>query len=66
MDKPKPSLPCNFRARGKGQELIERALKLNVDVTGVLNAMLEKHGAEYFEPAINARKREMRELLKAA
>lgn len=65
MDKPKPASPCSFRPRGKGQELIERAAKLGVDVTGILNEMLDKHGQAFFEPAIKERKKELRELLEA-
>lgn len=64
MDDKRPS-PCVFRPRGKSQELIERAAKLGVNVSGILNDMLDKHGAAYFEPAIKERKKELRELLEA-
>lgn len=63
-DKQKPTT-CVFKPKGKGQELIERSLKLGVNVTNILNEMLEKHGTAYFEPAIKKRKSELRELLEA-
>ena len=61
----KRPVPCVFRPKGKSQELIERAAKLGVNVSSVLNDILDKHGATFFEPAIKERKKELRELLEA-
>jgi hypothetical protein len=65
-DKPKTAASCTFRPQGKGQELIEKAGKLGVNVSGILNQMLEKHGHAFFEPAFRERKKELRELLEVA
>ena len=66
MDKKTAAMPCTFRPQGKAQELIERASKLGVNVSSILNQMLDKDGDKYFEPAIRERKKELRTLLETA
>lgn len=63
MDKQKPLGSFTFRPQGKGQELIGRASKVGVNVTKVLNDLLDKHGAAFFEPAIKTKKKEVLEML---
>ncbi|MFO1487984.1 MAG: hypothetical protein U1F65_05865 [Verrucomicrobiota bacterium] len=52
-----------FRPKGKTLVMIEDADKLGLNVSELVNAVIEKYGANVFRPAIEAKKAELQKLL---